>query len=49
MGNVDNAGQQLKQSLDKIAQAKDNPAQVQQMVNDAKAKVDQLIHEASKD
>lgn len=47
MPNTQAAGQQLKQSLDKIAQAKDNPAQVQQLVNDAKAKVDQLIHEAS--
>jgi hypothetical protein len=41
------AGQQLKQALDKIAQAKDNPQQIQQMVNDAKAKVDQLVQQAN--
>jgi plasmid stabilization system protein ParE len=34
--------QQLKDALDKIAQAKNNPEQIEQLVNDAKAKVDQL-------
>lgn len=35
--------QQLKDALDRIAQAaKNNPDQVQQLVTDAKAKVDQL-------
>jgi ABC-type hemin transport system substrate-binding protein len=34
--------QQIKDALDKIAKAKDHPEQIQQLVNDAKAKVDQL-------
>jgi F0F1-type ATP synthase membrane subunit b/b' len=47
MGNLDQAAQQVKQALDKIAQAKDNPQQLQQMINDAKAKVDQLVQQAN--
>jgi hypothetical protein len=35
--------QQIKDALDKIAKAKDDPEQIQQLVNDAKAKVDQLV------
>ena len=46
--NIQNLAQQLKAALDKIAAAKDNPQQVQQAVNDAKAKVDQLAQEAQK-
>jgi plasmid stabilization system protein ParE len=34
--------QQVKDALDKIAKAKDNPEQIQQLVNEAKTKVDQL-------
>ncbi len=47
MGNLDQAAQQVKQALDKIAQAKDNPQQLQQMINDAKAKVDALVQQAN--
>lgn len=34
--------QQLKDTLDRIAQAKHNPEQIQQLVTDAKAKVEQF-------
>lgn len=40
------AGEQLKASLDKIAQAKSNPEQMQQAINDAKQKVDQFCQQA---
>lgn len=46
MSNIRDSAQQVKQSLDKIAQAKSNPEQVQQAVTEAKAKVDQLIQQA---
>jgi hypothetical protein len=46
MADIKEAAAQLKTSLDKIIQAKNNPEQVQQMVNDAKAKVDQLCKQA---
>lgn len=46
MGNIQQAAEQVKAALDKIAQAKSNPDQVQQLVNDAKAKVDQLVSQA---
>ena len=44
--NVQQLAQQLKAALDRIAAAKDNPQQVQQAVNDAKTKVDQMAQEA---
>jgi predicted outer membrane protein len=46
MSSVQDAGQQVNQALDKIMQAKDNPQQLQQAVNDAKQKVQQLIQQA---
>lgn len=49
MGNLDQAAQQVKQSLDKITQAKDNPQQIQQAVQEAKQKVDQLIQQANQE
>jgi hypothetical protein len=39
--------QELKALLDRIAQAKDNPEQIQQMVNEAKSKVDQFVQQQS--
>jgi methyl-accepting chemotaxis protein len=45
--NVQNLAQQLKAALDRIAAVKNNPDQIQQAVNDAKAKVDQLAKEAA--
>lgn len=47
MGNVQDTANQLKAALDRIAQNKNNPDQVQQAVNDAKTKVDELAREAS--
>ena len=46
MANLRESGQQLKAALDKIAAAKANPEAVQQAVNDAKAKLDQMIQQA---
>jgi hypothetical protein len=46
MGNTQDLANQLKAALDRIAQNKNNPDQVQQAVNDAKAKVDELAHAA---
>ena len=39
-------GEQVKQALDKIAQAGTDQQKIQQAVNDAKAKVDQLCQQA---
>jgi hypothetical protein len=47
MANVQDTANQLKAALDRIAQNKDKPDQVQQAVNDAKTKVDELAHAAS--
>jgi hypothetical protein len=49
MANVRDAAQQVKTAIDKIAQAKNNPEQLQQAVNDAKAKVDQLIQQTGQE
>jgi len=49
MANLRDAAQQVKQALDKITQAKNNPEQVQQAVNDAKQKLDQLIQQAGQE
>lgn len=46
MANVQDTANQLKAALDRIAQAKNDPNQIQQAVNDAKAKVDELAREA---
>jgi vacuolar-type H+-ATPase subunit H len=40
------AAAQLKQTLDRIATIKNNPEQVQQIIAEAKQKVDQLVHDA---
>jgi phage shock protein A len=47
MANIQAAADQLKAALDRIAQNKGDPNQVQQAVNDAKAKVDELTQAAS--
>ncbi len=47
MGNIQATADQLKAALDRIAANKNNPDQVQQAVNDAKTKVDELAREAS--
>jgi uncharacterized protein (UPF0147 family) len=47
MANVQDAANQLKAALDRIAQNKNDPNQVQQAVNDAKTKVDELAQAAS--
>jgi hypothetical protein len=47
MANTQDLANQLKAALDRIAQQKNNPDQVQQAVNDAKAKVDELAQAAS--
>jgi len=44
--NLQAAAQQVKDALDKIANAKNDPAAVQQAINDAKAKVDQLVQQS---
>ena len=44
--NLKAAADQVKQSLDKITQAKNDPAQVQAAINEAKQKVDQLCQQA---
>jgi predicted transcriptional regulator len=46
MANTQELANQLKAALDRIAQQKDNPDQVQQAVNDAKAKVDEMARAA---
>ena len=43
--NLQQVSEQIKQTLDRIAQAKDNPQQVQQLVTDAKQKIDQLTQQ----
>jgi phosphoketolase len=47
MANIQDAANQLKAALDRIAQNKNDPNQVQQAVNDAKTKVDEMAREAS--
>jgi predicted transcriptional regulator len=47
MTNTQDLANQLKAALDRIAQNKNDPSQVQQAVNDAKTKVDELAHAAS--
>lgn len=47
MADIKQGATQLKAALDKIAQAKNNPEQVQQAVNDAKAQVDALVNQAA--
>ena len=53
MANLQQAAQQtaqqIKDALDKIAQAKSNPEQVQQLVNEAKTKLDQFVQQATQD
>jgi len=44
-----NAAEQLKQALEKIAQAKQNPQQLDQAIADAKAKAEALVAEADDD
>jgi predicted transcriptional regulator len=46
MANIQELANQLKAALDRIAAAKSNPEHVQQAVNDAKAKVDELAQHA---
>ena len=46
---IRDAAVQLRQALDKIAQIKNNPEQLQQAINDAKAKVDHLVQQAEQD
>jgi hypothetical protein len=49
MANIQDSANQLKAALDRIAQNKNNPDQVQQAVTDAKTKVDELAREAMQD
>jgi phage shock protein A len=47
MSNLQQAAQEVKSALDKITAAKSNPQQLDQAINDAKSKVDQLTQQAS--
>jgi hypothetical protein len=49
IAKVRDAAKQVKDALDRINQIKNNPDQVQKAVEDARAKVDQLVQQASQD
>ena len=44
--NLRETGNQVKAALDRITQAKNDPAQVQQAVTEAKSKIDQMIQQS---
>jgi methyl-accepting chemotaxis protein len=46
MANIQESAQQLKQALDRIMSARENPEEVKKLVEEAKQKIDQFVQQS---